>query len=47
MQRNKKNHELSYIPIILLTAKNTLKSKIDGLELESDAYLEKPFFPKC
>src|ERR1700712_3149148 len=25
--------ELSHIPVILLTAKNTLQSKVDGLEL--------------
>jgi AraC-like DNA-binding protein len=29
--------------VILLTAKNTLKSKIEGLELGADAYIEKPF----
>jgi len=38
--------EFSHIPIILLTAKNTLQSKIDGLELGADAYVEKPFSPK-
>lgn len=36
----------SHIPVILLTAKNTLQSKIDGLELGADAYIEKPFSPK-
>ncbi len=36
----------SHIPIILLTAKNTLKSKITGLELGADAYIEKPFSPE-
>jgi DNA-binding response OmpR family regulator len=29
----------------LLTAKNTLQSKIEGLELGADAYIEKPFSP--
>ncbi|MBE7172281.1 MAG: response regulator [Williamsia sp.] len=35
------NH--SHIPVILLTAKNTIQSKIEGLELGADAYIEKPF----
>ncbi|HXB94894.1 MAG TPA: response regulator, partial [Puia sp.] len=34
--------EFSHIPIILLTAKNTLHSKIEGLEVGADAYIEKP-----
>lgn len=33
----------SHIPIILLTAKATLQSKIEGIELGADAYMEKPF----
>jgi ligand-binding sensor domain-containing protein/signal transduction histidine kinase/DNA-binding response OmpR family regulator len=33
----------SHIPIILLTAKNSLHSKIEGLEVGADAYIEKPF----
>jgi DNA-binding response OmpR family regulator len=33
----------SHIPIIMLTAKNTLTSKIEGLETGADAYIEKPF----
>jgi two-component system cell cycle response regulator len=35
----------SHIPIILLTAKNTLQSKIEGLQAGADAYIEKPFSP--
>jgi len=35
----------SHIPIILLTAKNTLQSKIEGLDIGADAYIEKPFSP--
>jgi len=37
--------ELAYnhIPIILLTAKNSVQSKIEGLETGADAYIEKPF----
>ncbi len=33
----------SHVPIILLTAKNTLQARITGLELGADAYIEKPF----
>ncbi|WP_069659222.1 hybrid sensor histidine kinase/response regulator transcription factor [Arcticibacter eurypsychrophilus] len=33
----------SHIPIILLTAKNSLNSKIEGLDVGADAYIEKPF----
>ncbi len=39
----KTNFELSHIPFILLTAKDTLQSKIEGLKLGADAYIEKPF----
>lgn len=39
----KSDFDSSHIPVILLTAKNTLDSKITGLELGADAYLEKPF----
>ena len=39
----KTNLDMSHIPIILLTAKSTLKSKIEGLESGADAYIEKPF----
>ena len=42
----KSNFESSHIPVILLTAKNTLQSKIQGLNLGADAYIEKPFSPE-
>jgi DNA-binding response OmpR family regulator len=42
----KTNFEFSHIPVILLTAKNTMQSKIEGLELGADAYIEKPFSPE-
>lgn len=39
----KSNFDFSHIPVILLTAKNTIQSKVAGLELGADAYIEKPF----
>lgn len=39
----KNNIEYSHIPIILLTAKVTMQSKIEGIELGADDYIEKPF----
>ena len=35
----------SYIPILMLTAKDTSMDKVLGLELGADAYLTKPFEP--
>ncbi|MBN9385392.1 MAG: response regulator [Chitinophagaceae bacterium] len=42
-QMIKSNFEYSHIPVILLTAKTSLQSKIEGLEQGADAYIEKPF----
>lgn len=39
----KSNLDYSHIPLILLTAKTNLQSKIEGLEVGADAYIEKPF----
>jgi len=33
----------AHIPIILLTAKNSINAKIEGLQIGADVYLEKPF----
>lgn len=33
----------SHIPIVLLTAKSTIESKIEGMELGADDYITKPF----
>ncbi|WP_421944194.1 response regulator transcription factor [Pedobacter sp.] len=42
-EKMKSSLEFSHIPVILLTAKNSLQAKIEGLELGADAYVEKPF----
>jgi signal transduction histidine kinase/ligand-binding sensor domain-containing protein/DNA-binding response OmpR family regulator len=39
----KTNPAYSYIPVILLSAKVGVDSKIEGLELGADVYMEKPF----
>ena len=39
----KTNMEFSHIPVILLTAKNTMQARLEGLGLGADAYIEKPF----
>lgn len=41
--RVKNDIEYSHIPVILLTAKTTLESKVEGLESGADVYIEKPF----
>lgn len=42
----KSNVGYSHIPIILLTAKTNIQSKIEGMELGADSYIEKPFSPE-
>lgn len=39
----KSDMDLSHIPIIFLTAKNDIDSKINGLKYGAEAYVEKPF----
>lgn len=45
-ERIKSGIEFCHIPVVLLTAKDTLQSKIKGLELGADVYVEKPFSPE-
>lgn len=42
-RRVKQDFAYSHIPLILLTAKTTLESKVEGMESGADAYIEKPF----
>ncbi|MDR1918839.1 MAG: response regulator [Tannerellaceae bacterium] len=39
----KSNVDSSHIPVIMLTAKADIKSRIEGLDAGADAYVEKPF----
>lgn len=43
VQQLRSNEYTSHIPIIMLTAKADIQSKIEGLQLGADVYLEKPF----
>jgi len=42
-ERIKSDVEFSHIPVILLTAKVNVQSKVKGFETGADAYIEKPF----
>lgn len=42
-KRVKSDIEFSHIPVILLTAKANVESKVEGFEVGADAYIEKPF----
>lgn len=45
-EKIKKNIETSHIPVILLTAKSSIESKIEGLRTGADSYIAKPFHPQ-
>ncbi|MEZ4885337.1 MAG: ATP-binding protein [Chitinophagales bacterium] len=42
----KSNEKTNHIPIILLTAKAALNSRLEGLQQGADVYLSKPFSPE-
>ena len=46
LQKIKKNPVTSQIPVILLTAKTMIESKIEGVEHGADDYITKPFNAK-
>jgi DNA-binding response OmpR family regulator/ligand-binding sensor domain-containing protein/two-component sensor histidine kinase len=43
LQQIKTNINTSHIPVVLLTAKTTIESKLEGLEYGADDYITKPF----
>ena len=42
----KSNIETDHIPIIMLTAKSSIESRIEGLNVGADSYISKPFHPE-
>ena len=42
----RKDERTSHIPFVLLTARGTIESKLEGLELGADEYITKPFNTK-
>lgn len=46
VQRMKNDEEVSHIPILLLTAKDSEEAQIEGFEIGADGYMPKPFSPE-
>lgn len=46
IKKVKSNELTRHIPIILLSAKNSVENQIEGIENGADAYLGKPFHPR-
>lgn len=47
LTKHLKEHQLtSHIPVILLTAKNQITAKLEGMGIGADAYVTKPFNPQ-
>jgi DNA-binding response OmpR family regulator len=44
--RLRQDNRTSHIPVILLTSRAELKSKLQGLEIGADDYIAKPFSPR-
>ncbi len=42
----KSDPDLAHIPVVLLSAKNDIKTIVDGMHKGSDAYISKPFEPE-
>jgi len=42
----KQNPDLNYIPIILLTAKTAIESRLEAMQIGADDYVTKPFEPE-
>jgi ligand-binding sensor domain-containing protein/signal transduction histidine kinase/DNA-binding response OmpR family regulator len=43
VRKTKENEQFSHIPIVLLSARTNVESKIEGLDVGADSYIEKPF----
>jgi two-component system alkaline phosphatase synthesis response regulator PhoP len=44
-KRMKRDHRLREIPLIMVTGKDDVEHKVEGLELGADDYITKPFHP--